>query len=122
MSAGTYIVAVKDAKGCTAVAKSPVKINNSTKVCTTAFIFSDDENLDVQVYPNPTKNTFTLSLHGDESSLIEIKLTDMYGKELYHSAELINRTYNLGANLAAGVYFLQVIHHNQIKTFKIIKQ
>ncbi len=122
LPAGTYMVAVSDAKGCVAIAKNDVKIKSSNKACPMTFILNDDKSFDAKVYPNPTNNTFSLNLKGYGNSIVEIKLMDMYGKELLNVKGSVNHTYYFGENLAAGVYFIQVIHDSNAKTFKVIKQ
>ncbi len=119
---GTYTLAVKDSKGCVTVAKTPVKINASTKTCTSAFTSDDDKNFDVNVFPNPTKNTFSLSFNNSDNEMVKIKITDMFGKKIYQYNSPTNHINSLGANLAAGIYFIQVMKDSSIKTFKIIKQ
>ena len=72
---------------------------------------------DLQVYPNPTKDVFQLSLNEELSS---IRMYDTFGKlvkEFNAKSTLIDVS-----DLTAGVYFLEIANAEKRSTIKIVKQ
>jgi hypothetical protein len=76
--------------------------------------------IDLNVFPNPTQNQFTLSLRnykGDISSL-KLKLTNTIGQEINSiQTEIIDYGFNIQHNLSKGLYLISIINsNNQILT------
>lgn len=79
---------------------------------------SDD--LNIEIYPNPSNGSIFIKNVPERASL---ELMDLQGKKLWQSqkesvAEVIEMT--LLPNLAAGIYFLQIISNHQIYTHKVM--
>ena len=74
------------------------------------------------VFPNPAKNSVTLSLIDYNTSNVKYRLFDMQGKLI--KKDRITKKYTLIylKRLQQGAYILKVYKNsNQVKTFKIIK-
>lgn len=73
----------------------------------------------VGVFPNPTRDKVSLSA-GDWNKLKEVRVTDLYGRVLYYSADL-----KKGVDMSSmppAVYLLQVIHTDgSMSGFKVTK-
>ena len=75
--------------------------------------------------PNPTGDETTLRFQAIEACNLDIRITDMYGREVR------NMTYEAGAghhfvelpsqNLETGHYFVQVGYHDKVKILRLIK-
>jgi len=77
------------------------------------------------LYPNPTSDRIFLSLNGLNSNVLEVKITDIYGKS--HYVNNYNTTYNMEfdgsvdvSNFANGVYFVEVVSGNKRMTKRVI--
>ena len=102
----TYKVIVTDGEGNTETAEVTVTIRN----------WSVGENVfGPHIYPNPNNGTFTIDWRDDE---IEYKLLNSIGQTLL-SGKAKGKT-QINANLKQGVYFIQLIGEQGIKTEKII--
>lgn len=78
---------------------------------------SENNTDQVQVYPNPVINEFTIDgLSGNE----KIQIFDLYG-ELINSYKSPLDRYNI-SNLPNGIYFIKVDNSVSVKTFKVLKQ
>ncbi len=71
----------------------------------------------IQVYPNPAKDLFTISLNAIGES--EIIISDMLGKIVYKETTSLDKiTVETGKKFTSGVYFIKVSSkNNQSKTF-----
>ncbi len=128
MDATTYQieVAVKNTNGlylsfgppCTITtpSSSPMRFENSVEKSIAIF--------DAIAYPNPFNDSFKLELNSTSEALISIAVYDMLGKQLDYktitSSEIKN--FEIGSNLATGVYNVIVSQDENIKSFKMIKR
>ncbi|MDT8412884.1 MAG: T9SS type A sorting domain-containing protein [Vicingaceae bacterium] len=95
------------------------------------FILNDNPNLsveekvgsfaDVQVYPNPTVNEFTVEIEGKQPSSVQLVLMDISGRVMQQLRATANKTVLNLQDLPQGVYFLEVLSNTQKVTKKIIK-
>lgn len=91
----------------------------------TAMPYSKIDKLHLNVYPNPIKNTFTLSLKGLKSGNINVFVKNLLGEILLSDViwltdDILQLNYSL-EGLVSGIYFVKVIVENHIITKKIIK-
>ncbi len=125
LKAGTYKIKVQDINGCTVI-KSSIKITQSGKACALTAVAETEKfnkkNFTVNAFPNPSKNAFDLEITGNNKEPVQIKVTDIYGREMYRKTGAINETYNFGALFTAGIYIVEVIQNKNIKVLKVIKQ
>lgn len=105
---------------------SPIISSNGQKVDTT-YVASVNEKspLDklVNVYPNPFKNEFYISLPENESC--NYKLFDLVGKQVYVSEKKKTASNNLlidASQLLNGVYILEVEIDQQKLKYKLVKE
>ena len=76
--------------------------------------------LNVNVFPNPTSDEFTLEIQNINDQQIKIFVSDVYGKEIYQTSGSNNK-YVFGKGFSSGIYFVRIIQANNIKTLKLIK-
>lgn len=81
-----------------------------------------DINITVSAYPNPTTDFLNLKVQNYNITNMSYQLFDMSGK-LLETKKLKDDLTRIGMNnLAAAMYFVNVIQNNKkVKTFKIIK-
>ena len=53
---------------------------------------------------------------------VEIVVMDVMGHALHHTSGDATGTYKFGENFIKGMYFVEVIYKNGIRTLKVIKQ
>ena len=114
-----------DSRGCTATL---VQTLSNPKGCalaatgSTGDLNSTAKNaLGIQVFPNPTRTSFTLNLQSSSKENVQIIVTDMVGKKLYQTTGSGSRQYTFGSEFSSGVYIVQVIQGKQIQTLKLVK-
>ncbi|MFP4526684.1 MAG: T9SS type A sorting domain-containing protein, partial [Bacteroidales bacterium] len=85
---------------------------------------TDQEELSVNVYPNPGNGNYSIELDGEMNESINVMVFNAVGKLVYQkkyknpsSKETINIT-----NQNDGIYFLKVTSNNTEKVIKLIKE
>ena len=106
-NSGTYTLTVTDANGCTNFATASVTVSACTGINNVS------ENIaQFVVYPNPNNGDFTISVTGlDKTPSVEIY--NAIGKLVY-SDVLTTEKNTFNTNLAAGIYFINVIENNKV--------
>ena len=79
------------------------------------------QELAVNVFPNPTPSTFNVVLKGKANEPVEVRVLDIQGRYLKTVRTAANQTLNLGADLRAGSYLIEVRQGNNVKTMKVLK-
>jgi hypothetical protein len=84
-----------------------------------------DISLNVEVYPNPFKDEFTVDIHKQNLKEVSIQVQNIYGQVVLSYEKLIN-TSDISIemetkNLSKGVYFLDMNLDNERVTKKLIK-
>ena len=78
------------------------------------------------VYPNPTKDMFTLELSNNITQNVSIQLIGTDGKLVYQTTHLLQAGSTIlplsSENLNAGIYSLHIQGENTLKTIKLIVQ
>lgn len=81
---------------------------------------SDQNDINFQVYPNPSSGVY--QINNSQSSGFEISVYNILG-EIVFSSKAENKSYTLDIqNLDNGMYFLQINSEQQIKTISLIKR
>ena len=113
LQAGTYMLTITDANGCTLIQEYEV-----------SEIVSIDQNIieDLRFFPNPTADQ--LFLQGSIEEDLELTLLDMYGRpvsQMQLKKGALDHSFDLNS-YPAGVYMLQLktISH-QVHSYKIVK-
>lgn len=109
-----YSVTGTDANGC----MNTAAVSVSVSACTGMQQFGVQSS-EFVVYPNPNNGEFTISVSGlDKNPFVEIYNT--IGKLVYKD-ELTSEKNTFNTNLAAGIYFINIIENNKvIATQKLI--
>ncbi len=92
---------------------------NTTKF---ARLMSTNDNMDVQLYPNPSNGVFTLNVNS--GTKFDVQIFNMTGK-LIHSESALPSSYTENINLQGnpqGVYFIRINNGNEIRTSKLVIQ
>ncbi len=81
---------------------------------------SENELLNIRIYPNPSNGTFTIDMRRLESiNEIQIELFTIKGQLLYQK-ETSEAFFNINTNEASGIYFLRLTSGNQVMNRKVI--
>lgn len=110
----TYTVTGTDANGCSNTAAVTVTVS----ACTGMQQFGVKSS-EFVVYPNPNNGDFTISLIGTNTTPT-VEIYNTIGKLVYSNEVTSERT-NFSTNLAAGIYFINLIENGKvIATQKLI--
>jgi hypothetical protein len=85
----------------------------------------DSQNIDLQVYPNPSTGKFTLAGRFKTSSTWQIAIFDLTGKKVYEME--LGKTNTLQteidlSNWASGMYLLRLGNENQVFSQRVVKE
>ena len=85
---------------------------------------AQDNSFEIEVYPNPTDGLVNISFDKIIEQNVNVRLVDAFGKEVYR------KQFNVGfetsvidfdiSNYAKGVYFLQLVSDDIVKTERIV--
>jgi hypothetical protein len=85
---------------------------------------AQDIPFEFEVYPNPTDGLIIISFENSVEQTVNVRLVDAFGKEVYR------KQFNVGfetnfinfdiSNYAKGVYFLQLVSNDAIRTERIV--
>jgi len=89
---------------------------------TAATAAETEEKLTAVVYPNPSIIGFRLELKSSVKETVDILVIDLMGNPMYHTRGEATGSYLFGERFVKGMYFVEIIHQDGIKTLKIIKQ
>src|SRR6185369_3437205 len=114
---GNYSVTVTTASGCTLT-------STETAFSVTAVSNVDPGEIGLTVSPVPARGQFDIKLQTRTKAGLDISLISTAGQKVYHYEEpgqigQFSKTIVPG-KLAAGVYYLQVIHDNKMYIRKVI--
>lgn len=111
----TYV----DPNGCANSASQMLYVDACTGI-------SDQNPEGIQVYPNPNEGSFTLEIHNTGTESTQLILRNTAGQTVYsematpENGSLKHTVYT--GSLPNGLYMLQIIGREEVKTLKIIKQ
>jgi len=110
---GIYYVEVTDSLGCVR--------NSDTLFVNFVGIFENNQEQDnIQVYPNPNNGEFSLIIGGD-FKMAQIQLVDSKGQEAYSKMVGSSKEHRLILpKLPAGVYFLKFVDEQRVVVKKVI--
>ena len=106
----------------TALTGCPV-IASNLPVAKAAVVSTPSESMtmSVKVFPNPSTSNFNLQVNTGGSEEITARVLDMQGRFLKSVVISPNKTINLGSELKAGSYFIEVRQGKEVKTTRVIK-
>jgi len=76
---------------------------------------------EVQLYPNPTQETFTLIMSTKEDVLVRYTIMDYLGKEIKYGIILSEKSEISLRDLPSGNYFISLKSKKENRIFKIVK-
>lgn len=125
-----YLIIVKDKNQC--LTSIPVTMSISYDTCLKfSRTYSDkrgsisknktDGQIQIHAFPNPAATGFSLTIQSSDKQPVEIKVTDIYCREVYHATGRENQTYYFGEKFPPGVYLAEVIQGELTKSIKIVK-
>jgi hypothetical protein len=79
------------------------------------------EIMEVKVFPNPTTTDFKLQVLTAGMEEINVRVLDMQGRYIKSVKVTPYQTINLGAELKAGAYMLEVRQGKEVKTTRVMK-
>lgn len=94
--------------------------NEQPAISKQALTLAEDK-LEIKVFPNPTVNQFNLQVLTAGKSAIHVNVSDMQGRRLKNITVMPYQTIQLGADLKAGSYLVEVIQGDKRTTQKILK-
>lgn len=86
-----------------------------------ATVTATAEAFQVNVYPNPTVSDFKLQVSTAGKEKISVKITDMQGRQVKQLTVMPYQAINIGAELKAGPYLVEVRQGAIAKNVKLIK-
>jgi hypothetical protein len=92
-------------------------VASTTKVLGSIVI----ETMDVKVFPNPTTSNFNLQVITADQQEVVVRILDVQGRGIKSLKVAPYQTINLGAELKAGSYLLEVKQGNSLKTTRVVK-
>jgi hypothetical protein len=79
------------------------------------------ETMKVNVYPNPTVSDFKLQVVTAGKQTINVRITDAQGRSIKTFEIMPYQTINVGSDLKAGTYMMEVRQGNEVKVSKLLK-
>ena len=132
LAPGSYTGFVKDSRNCIGVlgnimvGPSGCVLNeqlDKSKAGKVTKLPVVDNSLEVIAYPNPFSENFNLELKGfDENEKVNISITDLAGKRLFHAVCNTSQVFKFGNNMNRGVYILNVIQGRNTRNIKLVKE
>ena len=98
--------------GCTPIAK-----NTSTSRVPSTLPTS----MEVKVYPNPTTTQFNVQVKSSGTEEAVVRVLDVTGRFIKSVKVSSNSNVNLGSDLKAGAYMLEVRQGKEVKTVRVMK-
>ena len=80
-----------------------------------------NETMDVKVFPNPTTSNFNIQVITANQQQVAVNVLDVQGRLIKSIKVAPYQTINLGAELKAGSYLLEVKQGNSLKTTRVVK-
>jgi len=98
--------------GCTPIAKntSIIRIPNSLPT-----------SMEVKVYPNPTTTQFNVQVKSSGTEESVVRVLDLTGRFIKRVKVSSNSSVNLGSDLKAGAYMLEVRQGKEVKMIRVMK-
>jgi subtilisin family serine protease len=86
------------------------------------------DDIRISVYPNPVEESFEIQFNTTNSSNIFVSITDANGRKMLSEEFLITNTglqvlpFQLSENFSSGIYFVNIIQGNSIRSAKLVKK
>jgi hypothetical protein len=121
-------VRVAYTSGCGTGSSKSAKLTNVAKTCTTPVnlpvsrvVNTLTESMSVKVFPNPTTSNFNLQVVTAGKEEVTARVLDMQGRFIKSIVVAPNRTMNIGSELKAGSYIIEIRQGKEVKMTRVIK-
>jgi Secretion system C-terminal sorting domain/Bacterial Ig-like domain (group 2) len=94
----------------------------ASKVSQGSFYLQVTPSLEIDAYPNPSFQEFTLTLEGERQVHTLLTVTDVLGNIVFQVQGPAKSKYVFGKDLMPGIYFVQVMQGDLKKSVKVVKQ
>jgi hypothetical protein len=123
----TITITATDAAGSTATATTTVTVphdKSRTRITTQNRIDTEVINdFTAQVFPNPTPDGFTITTQSSSMQPISIQVMDNLGRMVERRTGLAaNASVYLGSSYRPGMYFVEIVQGDTVRTIKVVKQ
>jgi hypothetical protein len=98
--------------GCTPISKNGSTSRTSNNLPTS---------MEVNVYPNPTTSQFNIQLKSSSAEVAVIRVLDFTGRFIKAVKVSSNTNVNIGSDLKAGAYLLEVRQCKEVKMVRVVK-
>jgi hypothetical protein len=98
--------------GCTLISKN----GSTSRVPTTVA-----SPIEVNVYPNPTKSQFNVQVKSSSTEVAVVRVLDFTGRFIKSIKVSSNTNVNIGSDLKAGAYMIEVRQGNEVKMVRVVK-
>ena len=77
--------------------------------------------MEVNVYPNPTTSQFNVQVKSSSTEVAEVRILDFTGRFIKAVKVSSNTNVNIGSDLKAGAYMLEVRQGKEVKSLRVMK-
>jgi len=77
--------------------------------------------MEVKVYPNPTTSQFNVQVKSSGTEEAVVRVLDVTGRFIKHVIISSNSNVNVGSDLKAGAYMLEVRQGKEVKIIRVVK-
>jgi hypothetical protein len=98
--------------GCT-----PISKNGSTSRVPSKFAST----MEVYIYPNPTTSQFNVQVKSSSTEEAVVRVLDFTGRFIKAVKVSSNTNVNIGSDLKAGAYMIEVRQGKEVKVVKVVK-
>ncbi len=127
LKAGSYRIYVNDANGCSGYSILTT-VGQLSPTCSSITIAANKlpgeailTGLSVSLTPNPAKEQFTLIAHSSIKDAVQVRVTDVNGRNLYATKGIPGQTIRFGEGFIPGTYLIEVRQGDILKTLKAVK-
>jgi parallel beta-helix repeat protein len=119
----TSIILLKSSSSLTSSESASAAAVTNTAVAGPGYVNTEAAKLAVQAYPNPSSHYFNVTTHGSNTGEpMTLRVLDLSGRLLQvKTGVTTNSTLQIGQNLAAGSYVLELLQGNNKVEQKVIK-
>jgi hypothetical protein len=108
---------------------SPREVKVKLSGCATTFAANTNnttkqpalKSMSLNVHPNPTTSSFNVQVSTTDSRALDISVLDVEGRMIKSFKSAPYQTINIGNELKAGVYMVEVLQGNQKKVVRVVK-
>jgi hypothetical protein len=99
----------------------PTGFTGNTTTTTRAIEAEAVKGMSVKVYPNPTTSNFNVQVNSGNNEVVRLKVMDAQGRAIRTLTIAPYQTVNLGADLKAGAYLVEIRQGKDVRVERLIK-